>query len=91
MSIRKKKKGWIKKSFVDNEKNANDKENKNKIILSGMKNMNNKNINNLNNYNLNIINEEESNRKIMNTNIKIIYFIIMKKKKKKKVVIIFGI
>ena len=34
MSIRKNKKGWIKKSFVYNEKNVNDKENKNKIILS---------------------------------------------------------
>ena len=64
MSIKRKKKGWIKKIFIDKEKNTN--ENNKKLNIN---NKNNKN--KLTLSNLNIINEEESNKKTINLNINI--------------------
>ena len=60
ISMKKKKKGWIKKSFIENEQKEkeNEEKNDNKIILQNKKNKNKINMNNLN-----VINEEESNKK----------------------------
>ena len=61
MSMKKKKKGWIKKTFIDKEKNKNDDNiNSNKLLIP---NLNSKKNNNINLSNLNTINEEESNKK----------------------------
>ena len=62
ISMKKKKKGWIKKTFVDKEKKEkeNEEKNDNKIVLQNKKNKN-KNKKNMNN--LNVINEEESTKK----------------------------
>jgi len=60
ISMKKKKKGWIKKSFIEKEQKekGNEEKNDNKIILQNKKNKNKINMNNLN-----VINEEESNKK----------------------------
>ena len=60
--IKKRKKGWIKKTLFDKEKNKENKKNEKNIILDKYKN-NNKKGSKINISNLNIINEEKSNRK----------------------------
>ena len=78
ISMKKKKKGWIKKTFVDKEKKEkeNEEKNDNKIVLQNKKNKNKKNVNNLN-----IINEEESTKK---SEIKNNYFSDNKKEEEKE-------
>ena len=69
--IKTKKKGWIKKIFfIDKEKNNGDKINENKIIIDKVDNNKNshKLSSKLNFTNLNIINEEESSKKLSNKN-----------------------
>jgi len=62
ISMKKKKKGWIKKTFVEKvrkeKENEKEEKNDNKIILQNKKNKNKKNVNSLN-----VINEEESTKK----------------------------
>lgn len=76
MSIKKKKKGWIKKTFIEKEKKEKEKEDKidNKIFLPNKKNQKNAN-------SLNVINEEESTKK---SGIKNNYFSDNKKEEEKE-------
>ena len=78
ISMKKKKKGWIKKTFAEKEKKEkeNEEKNDNKIVLQNKKNKNKKNVNNLN-----VINEEESTKK---SEIKNNYFSDNKKEEEKE-------
>ena len=68
--IKIKKKGWIKKTFINKEKSNGDKKDENKIMIDKIDNNKNscKLSSKLNFTNLNIINEEESNKKVNNKN-----------------------
>lgn len=70
MQIKTKKKGWIKKTFIDKEKSNGEKKDENKIMIDKIDNNKNscKLSSKLNFTKLNIINEEESNKKLNNKN-----------------------